>query len=707
MADERMHRAAGVLLGQACGDALGVPYEFSPRLPANAVPQMSGGGLGPYASGEWSDDTQMAVCIAEISATGMDLAGEDALDAIAERFEHWAASGATDIGSQTRAVMDAAREQQGRPSVRLHDAAADLHRRTGRTAGNGALMRTSVVGLAALDDRDRTAAAARAVAELTHADLDAGDSCVLWSEAVRLAVTDGRFDLVGGLDLLPARRRDRWAALIAEADGRAPWRFSPNGWTATALQAAWAAVTSTSTPELQPGTAVFPCLHLQHALHAAVRAGDDTDTVAAIAGGLLGARWGTSAVPWSWRRSVHGWPGLRARDLIRLAVLTATGGRDLAQGWPSVSRMPYDEPPRPEVAFREDHNLWLGAAHATGHDADAVVSLCRMGRDEVPAPGVRPEDHAEVWLVDSDDPADNPNLHFVLADTVQAIAILRFDDKRRVLLHSVRAEHRTPVVAALTALENDCPLDEAVAAVRQALPQARLSGPLWDAGLQLPYIKNTEAFVQFLRHRMEEAQGQVGIPLSVALFDMSRLAHAASLAAELHASQARKGTTIPYLSHLLAVCALVMEDGGDTNEAVAALLHDAVEDQGGAATLERIRVRFGDEVTRIVDACSDAAPPPGAAKAPWQQRKEAHLRRLTEADEAVLRVTAADKLHNARATLVDLQLEGQQVWERFRTGRDGFLWYHRAVLDLLERRLPESRSTRQLHEVVERLEATP
>lgn len=148
---------------------------------ANAVPQMSGGGLGPYAPGEWSDDTQMAVCIAEVSATGADLTGEDALDAIAERFEHWAASGATDIGSQTRAVMDAARLRQGRSSVRLHEAAADLHRRTGHTAGNGALMRTSVVGLGALDDRDRTAAAARAVAELTHADLDAGDSCVLWS----------------------------------------------------------------------------------------------------------------------------------------------------------------------------------------------------------------------------------------------------------------------------------------------------------------------------------------------------------------------------------------------------------------------------------------------------------------------------------------------------------------------------------------------
>ncbi len=201
--------------------------------------------------------------------------------------------------------------------------------------------------------------------------------------------------------------------------------------------------------------------------------------------------------------------------------------------------------------------------------------------------------------------------------------------------------------------------------------------------------------------------GESSTPWPVVRFgvDHPRLAAAASLAAELHASQARKGTAIPYLSHLFAVCALVIEDGGDTDEAMAALLHDAVEDQGGAETLERIRVRFGDEVARIVEACSDAAPAPDEPKAPWQERKEAHLQRLEDVDEAVLRVTAADKLHNACATLVDLQLDGPQVWERFRTGREGFLWYHRAVLDLLERRLPDSRSTRQLGEVAERLEA--
>jgi ADP-ribosyl-[dinitrogen reductase] hydrolase len=147
-------RAAGVLLGQACGDALGVPYEFGP--PPVGEAQMVGGGLGPYAPGEWSDDTQMGVCIARVAATGADLTSSEAKDQVAAAFEAWAADGASDIGNQTSAVLGGAARPPGSPSVRLLGASAAVHRRSG------------VVGLTRLFDRDHTAASARALAELTH-----------------------------------------------------------------------------------------------------------------------------------------------------------------------------------------------------------------------------------------------------------------------------------------------------------------------------------------------------------------------------------------------------------------------------------------------------------------------------------------------------------------------------------------------------------
>src|SRR4051794_16107050 len=187
-------RAAGVLLAQACGDALGVPYEFKARLRDEDQPQMIGGGLGPYAPGEYSDDTQMAVCIARVAATGADLRSDDALDSIAEAFLDWRFNGASDVGIQTSAVLSAARRGEGRPAERMRAAARALHEQTGKTAGNGALMRTAPVALAHLGDDEAMTAAARAVAELTHGDPLAGDSCVLWCIAIDRAIRDARLD---------------------------------------------------------------------------------------------------------------------------------------------------------------------------------------------------------------------------------------------------------------------------------------------------------------------------------------------------------------------------------------------------------------------------------------------------------------------------------------------------------------------------------
>lgn len=450
----QLDRAAGVLLGQACGDALGVPYEFGRQLGPSDEPEMRGGGLGPYAPGEWSDDTQMALCIAQVAATGADLTSRDALDEIAQAFLDWKDGGASDIGNQTRNVLsNTGHVTDGTVSERMLAASRQLHDHTGRTAGNGALMRTGIAGVASLACAAETAEAARAIAELTHADVLAGDACVIWAVAVRRAVLDGTFDGVReGLDHISEPRRDRWASWLDDAESQPPGTFNPNGFTVPALQAAWSAILRTTVPSDDPASGSFPCLHLQESLKTAVRVGDDTDTVAAIAGALLGARWGASAVPASWRRTVHGWPGLRARDLSRLGVLTARGGRDDAQGWPSVPHFDYSGYGSLDTLVHHpaDAEVLLGAA---GHvrqmpeGVDAVVSLCRLGTDDAPSEGVAPEDHLEIWLIDHPDREYNPNLEFVIDDAARAVQQLRAEG-RRVLLHCVQAQSRTPVVAA-------------------------------------------------------------------------------------------------------------------------------------------------------------------------------------------------------------------------------------------------------------------
>lgn len=156
-----------------------------------------------------------------------------------------------------------------------------------------------------------------------------------------------------------------------------------------------------------------------------------------------------------------------------------------------------------------------------------------------------------------------------------------------------------------------------------------------------------------------------------------RFEEALQYAARLHADQKRKETQIPYMAHLMSVSALVLEDGGDEDEAIAALLHDAVEDQGGQATLETIRRRFGQRVARIVEGCTDADT---TAKPPWRQRKEQYLAQIRDAPSGVRRVSSADKLHNARAILADFRREGDRVWQRFRGDKAGTLWYYRALV---------------------------
>lgn len=156
-------------------------------------------------------------------------------------------------------------------------------------------------------------------------------------------------------------------------------------------------------------------------------------------------------------------------------------------------------------------------------------------------------------------------------------------------------------------------------------------------------------------------------------------------AARLHGQQTRKGAGIPYLAHLLAVASLVLEHGATEDEAIAALLHDAIEDQGGAVTREQIRLRFGPTVEQIVVECSDAEAIP---KPPWRERKEAYIARIAAASPSARLVSLADKLHNARAILADYRLIGDALWTRFTGGREGTLWYYRSLADVFQAAYP-------------------
>lgn len=164
-----------------------------------------------------------------------------------------------------------------------------------------------------------------------------------------------------------------------------------------------------------------------------------------------------------------------------------------------------------------------------------------------------------------------------------------------------------------------------------------------------------------------------------------RFEQAFILANHLHAGQTRKSTSVPYISHLLGVAALVIADGGSEDEAIAALLHDAAEDQGGEATLALIEKQFGERVARIVAYSSDTLEDP---KPPWRERKEAHLARMQHAEADTCRVMLADKVYNARTILSDLHRAGETAWDKFNGGKQGTVWYYREMYALLSARLP-------------------
>ena len=179
-----------------------------------------------------------------------------------------------------------------------------------------------------------------------------------------------------------------------------------------------------------------------------------------------------------------------------------------------------------------------------------------------------------------------------------------------------------------------------------------------------------------------------------------RYADAVAYASSLHANQARKSTTIPYISHLLGVSSLVLEAGGDEDMAIAGLLHDGPEDQGGKETLDHIRERFGDRVANIVEGCTDSLSEDPAEKPPWRERKEAYIAHLAEADDDTLIVSLADKLHNARAIVSDLLITGPQTWQRFNASSADILWYYSEIVDIAHQRQSNAFLVKNLDEAV-------
>lgn len=458
-------RACGAALGSAVGDALGAGYEFRPALGDATQPQMIGGGLGNFAPGEWTDDTTMAWCILDVAATGQDLRSEAALTAIARNFRSWKESGPADIGIQTSQILG--RVGPNPTAAAMTAAAEDLHVRTGRTAGNGSLMRTAPVALPYLDDPEAVVEAARSISALTHFDPRAQEACVLWSLAIRRAVIDGELDLRDGLRYLDDEAVAYWTERIDEAETSDPKRFSPNGWVVSALQAAWSAIVHSD--------------GFAETLNTAIRIGHDTDTVAAIAGALIGAKWGASAIPATWRRILHGYPGKRGEDLVHAAILASRGGPKPGV-WPNKSRMTDGGTTGVLVKHPYDEGVLLGDLNALDKlpaEVTAVISLCRVGTAQVPPAGI---EHICYRLMDEPDRSENPNLDFVLDDAAKTVAALR-DEGKVVLVHCVAAHRRTPTVGIAYALDRGFGLAEATSAVRGVLPRVN-PNPAFDEALR-------------------------------------------------------------------------------------------------------------------------------------------------------------------------------------------------------------------------------
>ncbi|MGY1632244.1 ADP-ribosylglycohydrolase family protein [Geodermatophilus sp. SYSU D01186] len=415
----RSHRVAGALVGSAVGDALGAPFEFGPpgqftaRFPEPARgthTEMCGGGALGWEPGEFTDDTQMALLVA---TSLVERGGLDEADLFG-RFRAWLGGDPPDVGNQTRAVLGS-----GRP---WDVAAAEHFARSGHAAGNGSLMRTTPAAIRfAREGREATMDAARRISALTHGDPSAGEGCAIFHELVRVAL-DGDDPLAFipfALMAVPDEHRERWATVLAP-DWSPEDATESNG-------AVW--------PTL--GQAVWALRHgrdFAEVMRLVIDLGGDTDTVAAVAGGLAGAVFGMGGIPVRWASVVHGRVPGHGEEVWRLADL-----QQLAAALDGKDAGPYDPGAIPRIGPREIvPGIWAGNLDGARYSEEdfAVISLCRLGE---PFPHTV---HRMAYIADND---HNHDLDAVLADVLDDMAALRAEG-HRLLVHCHGGASRTGLV---------------------------------------------------------------------------------------------------------------------------------------------------------------------------------------------------------------------------------------------------------------------
>ena len=294
----RKDRALGSILGLATGDALGEPFEFKP--PISSKTKIAMDQTSSHHPGLWTDDTAMAIGIMQAWVKNGNIASSQAQDDLIAIWRKWCES-AVDSGSQTRSVLFSLDELSADRALK---ASQELHERSGRSGGNGSLMRTAPLAFLNLAD-EQVAEVVTQISKLTHWDDEAAYACIIWVFAIRYAIKTGKLSFESGLEYIPEEAKERWAGYLEEAQNNPPAHFENNGWVVAAFKAAASAV-------------MIGRYSFEEGVEAAVRAGFDTDTVAAIAGSLLGALHGLSRIPEQWVEQLHGWPKFDNYELVSL-----------------------------------------------------------------------------------------------------------------------------------------------------------------------------------------------------------------------------------------------------------------------------------------------------------------------------------------------------------------------------------------------------